>query len=67
MSYLPPSIRLISTSKEYYAYSPLVKELGEAERKGSGGDNNGQNGHCLNLRNTYHHIQSDFSHQKCIG
>ena len=27
---------MISTSKEYYAYSPLVKELGEAERKGSG-------------------------------
>nr|DAQ22218.1 MAG TPA: hypothetical protein [Caudoviricetes sp.] len=36
MSYLPPSIRLISTSKEYYAYSPSVKGLGKAERKGSG-------------------------------
>ena len=36
VSYLPPSIKLISTSKEYYAYSPLVKELGETERKRSG-------------------------------
>ncbi len=28
----------MSTTKEYYTYSPLVKGLGEAERKGSGGE-----------------------------
>jgi len=29
----------LATTKRYHAYSPLVKELGEAERKESGGEN----------------------------